>query len=198
MSVADSGPGETVTEHALLVPLGHFAEQIGLLAGFNRVPIKMKTVTHRPAEKMAEVLVGILAGNMHLNELATSSHPLTQDPAVAHAWGQDAFASAAGASDLLRAISPATVDGLREMVRVVLTPHRERLLGQLSPRHLVVDGDLTGLVVSDQAQTYAGADYGYMGAAHGLAKGYQFARVQVQGKTDVFLLGGCLYPGHTL
>ena len=198
MSVADRSTKETITEHALLVPLGHFAEQIGLLAAFDRLPIKMKTVTHRPGEKMAEVLVGILAGNMHLNELEEAPHPVTRDPAVAHAWGQDTFACAAGVSDLLRAVSPTTVEELREAVHTVITPHRERLLGQLSPSQLVVDGDLTGLLVSDQAQTYAGADFGYMGAAHGLAKGYQFARVQVQGKTDVVLLGGCLYPGHTL
>jgi hypothetical protein len=198
MSVADQRQTDTVTEHALLVPLGHFAEQIGLLDAFDGLPVKMKTIRHTPGEKMAELLVGILAGNMHVRELEDAPHPITRDPAVAGAWGQDRFACAAGVSDLLRAVSPTTVDRLREVVRRIFAPHRKRLLGQLSPSQLVVDGDLTGLVVSDQAQTYTGADYGYMGAAHGLAKGYQFARVQVQGKTDVLLLGGCLYPGHIL
>jgi hypothetical protein len=198
MSVADQRQKEMFTEHALLVPLGHFAEQIGLLDAFDSLPVEMKAIRHTPGEKVAELLVGILAGNMHVRELEDAPHPVTRDPSVALAWGQETFACAAGVNDLLRAVSPATVDRLREVCRRILTPYRQRLLGQLSPGRWVVDGDLTGLVVSDQAQTYAEADYGYMGVAHGLAKGYQFARVQVQGKTDALLLGGCLYPGHTI
>src|ERR1019366_5609776 len=114
MSVADQRQQETSTEHALLVPLGHFAEQIGLLAAFESLPVKMKTIHHTPGEKMAELLVGILAGNMHVRELDNAPHPVTRDPSVALAWGQDNFACAAGVNDLLRAVSPATVDRLRE------------------------------------------------------------------------------------
>src|SRR5262245_5944084 len=79
------------TEHALLVPLGHFAAQIGLLDAFQRIPFPMKTVAHRPGDKLGELLAHILAGGMHVNELAMSARPLVHDCAVAAAWGQPAF-----------------------------------------------------------------------------------------------------------
>jgi hypothetical protein len=53
------------------------------------------------------------------------------------------------------------VTALKEELQDVLAPHRHRLLRELLPSFLVVDGGPTGLVVSDQAETYEGADYGY-------------------------------------
>jgi hypothetical protein len=135
---------------------------------------------------------------MHLKELDLSPHPLVRDQAVAQAWGQNAFASASGVSDLLRAASPQVVAALKQEVRQVLEPYRRRLLRDLVPSFLVVDFDLTGLVVSDQATTYEAADYGSMGEAHGVAKGYQFARAQLMGRDEVLVLGGFLHPGRTV
>ncbi|MBV9281963.1 MAG: hypothetical protein JOZ41_17940 [Chloroflexi bacterium] len=196
MSVAEPSPA--MTEHALLVPFGRFAHQIGLIDALDRVPVKMKTLAHSPGDKLAELLVHILAGGMHVKELETSPHPLIRDEAVARAWGQEAFASASGVSALLGAVSAESVAALKEEVHQVLAPYRRRLLRDLLPSFLVVDGDLTGLVVSDQAETYEGADYGYMGEAGGVAKGYQFARVQVQTGRGPLVLGGFLHPGHTV
>jgi hypothetical protein len=196
MSVADPSP--VLTEHALLVPFGRFARQIGLIEALDRIPITMKTVDHSPGDKLAELFVHVLAGGMHVKELETSPHPLIQDEAVAHAWGQGAFASASGVSALLRAVSPESVTALQEELQEVLAPYRHRLLRELLPSFLVVDGDLTGLVVSDQAETYEGADWGYMGEAGGTAKGYQFARVQVQSRHGPLVLGGFLHSGRTV
>lgn len=94
--VPTPSPAAQSTEHALLVPLGHFAAQIGVLDAFQRVPFPMKTLAHRPGDKLGELLAHILAGGMHVNELAMSAHPLVEDQAVAAAWGQDTFASASG------------------------------------------------------------------------------------------------------
>jgi hypothetical protein len=187
-----------MTEHALLVPLGHFAQQIGLLDALKDVPINMKTIEHQPGEKLAEVLAHILAGGMHITELARGAHPLIHDAAAARAWGQERFASSSGVSALLASVTPADVAALRTALQTVLAPWRDRLLHDLSGAPAVVDGDLTGLVVSDQARTYAGAAYGYMGEVGGVAKGYQFARVQLQGTRDTLVLGGILHPGDTL
>jgi hypothetical protein len=186
------------TEHALLVPLGHFAAQIGLLDAFQQVPFPMKTIDHSPGDKLGELLAHILAGGMHVNELAASAHPLLGDRAVAAAWGQATFASASGVNALLRAATDESVAALRVALRRVSEPYRRRVLRDLTPGWLVVDFDLTGLVVSDQATTYEGAEYGYMGEVDGPAKGYQFARAQVQGRRDVLLLGGFLHPGRTV
>ena len=115
-------PTVTTTEHGLLVAFGRLADQIRLREAFARVPIKMKTIEQSPADKLAELLAHILAGGMHLQELRGGPHPLVADRAVARAWGQEAFASAAGVSALLRAASEESVAGLQREVRAVLAP----------------------------------------------------------------------------
>lgn len=196
MSVAEPSP--LLTEHALLVPFGRFAHQIGLIPALRRVPIKMKTIDHSPGDKVAELLIHILAGGMHVKDLETSPHPVIRDEAVAHAWGQKTFASASGVNALLRTVSPESVIALKEELQQVTASYRHRLLRDLVPSFLVVDGDLTGLVVSDQAETYEGADYGYMGEVGKVGKGYQFARVQVETRQGPLVLGGFLHAGRTV
>lgn len=185
-------------EHGLLVAYGRFAEQIELLDALQRLPLKMKTVEHSPADKAAELLAHILSGGMHVIDLSRSAHPLVSDQAVAEAWGQESFASASGVNALLRSVSEDTVLSLKTSLRAVLEPYRRRVLRDLSPAYIVVDLDLTGLVVSDQATTYQGAEFGYMGELGGVGKGYQFARAQLVGPTDSFVLGGFLHPGRTV
>ncbi len=146
-------PTVTTTEHGLLVAFGRLAQQIGLREAFARVPIKMKTIEHSPADKLAELLAHILAGGMHLQELRGGPHPLVAERAVARAWGQAEFASASGVSALLRAASDQTVAGLQREVRALLAPYRRQILSAAAGALLVVDFDLTSLVVSDQAVT---------------------------------------------
>jgi hypothetical protein len=186
------------TEHALLVAYGRFAQQVGLIDSLERLPYKMKTVEHSPGDKSAELFAHILAGGMHVSELAKSAHPLITDQAVARAWAQEAFASASGVSGLLRSVSQDTVEALKASLRSVLEPYRRRVLRELSPSYLVIDLDLTGLVVGDQADTYEGADFGYMGELAKVGRGYQFARAQLVGQTDALVLGGFLHPGRTV
>ena len=201
MIVSHQDQSLLVTDHALLIAYAHFAEQIGLINAVKDVPFPMKTIIHSPADKVIELLCHVLAGGMHINELTKSAHPLVHDHAVAHAWGQTSFASASGVSDLLQSASGDAVAALKSALAQVIEPYRRRMLRALSPSWLVVDFDLTGLVVSDQATTYEGADFGYLGQGSGdagVARGYQFARAQVAGDTDAFVLGGFLHPGRTV
>lgn len=201
MIISHQNQSSVVTDHALLIAYAHFAEQIGLISAVEHVPFPMKTVIHSPADKVFELLSHILAGGMHINELAKSAHPLVQDQAVAQAWGQTSFASASGVSELLQSASGDAVEALKSALGQVIEPYRRRLLRVLSPSWLVVDFDLTGLVVSDQATTYEGADFGHLGEGTGdaaVARGYQFARAQLVGDTDAFVLGGFLHPGRTV
>lgn len=198
MSVAGNEPQLEETEHALLVPMGAFAQELGLIEALRRVPFPMKTVRHRPGDKLATVLIHLLAGGMHINELATAPQPLLRDSAVAHAWDQERFASASGVSALLAAATEESVVALKQELEGVLGEDRHQQLTALSRSWLVVDCDLTGLVVSDQARTYEGAESGYMGELGHVGKGYQFARAQVEGPHERILLGGFLHPGHTV
>ncbi len=163
-----------------------------------QVSFKMKTIDHSPQDKTVELLAHVLAGGMHVNELAQSAHPLVLDAAVAAAWGQESFASASGVSALLRSVSAETLSTLKITLRQVIDPYRRRVLRAISPAWLVIDLDLTGLVVSDQATTYEGADFGYMGEVDGTGRGYQFARAQLAGPQDSLVLGGFLHPGRTV
>ncbi len=195
--VNSAEPRVTTTEHGLLVAFGRLAEQIGLREALARVPVKMKTIEHSPADKLGELLAHILAGGMHLQELRSGPHPLVADRAVARAWGQEEFASASGVSALLRAADEETVAGLQRESRAVLAPYRRQILSAAAAQ-VVVDFDLTSLVVSDQALTYEGAEFGYMSAADGPGKGYQFARAQLQTPDGSYVLGGFLHPGKTV
>lgn len=198
MILTQQGQSLAVTEHALLVAYARFGEQIGLVSAIEVVPFKMKTITHSPGDKVIELLSHILAGGMHTNELGKSAHPLVQDRVVAEAWGQHSFASASGVSQLLHSISPETVEGVKKALAQVIEPYRRRMLRVLSPSSLVVDFDLTGLVVSDQATTYEGSDFGHLGKGTGaVGRGYQFARAQVVQDQDALVLGGFLHPGRT-
>jgi len=140
----------------------------------------------------------ICGGGMYVKDLENSAHPLLADPTVAVAWGQPAFASASGVNALLGKTSPTTVAAVTKELQAVLAPYRQRILRGVTPSWIVVDLDLMGLVVSDQATTYEGADYGYMGETGKLGKGYQFARAQLATQRDSLVLGGFLHPGHTL
>lgn len=106
MILAHQDQSLAVTEHALLIAYARFGEQIGLVSAIEDVRFEMKTIMHSPTDKMIELLSHILAGGMHINELAKSAHPLVQDRAVAQAWGQHSFASASGVSQLLHSILP--------------------------------------------------------------------------------------------
>jgi len=198
MNVALRDRETMATEHAMLVPYGRFAQQVGLIEAVERVLFGMKTYVHSPADKVIELFAHISAGGMHVNELARSAHPLVQDRAVAQAWAQESFASASGVSALLHSVTPESVAALKVELAKVLEPYRRRILREVSPAWLVVDLDLTGLVVSDQAATYEGADYGYMGEIARLGRGYQFARAQLVAPRDTLVLGGFLHPGHTI
>lgn len=167
------------TQHALLIPWGQFAQEIGLIAGIEAVKIKQKTVEHTPQTKVLEFLVAILAGTKHLQDVSRAAHPLDQDTAVAKAWGRATWADYTGIS---RTLTQLSWDEVRAVVRVleqVSQPFLEQELGLLS--RLEYDGDLTGLPVSNTSKTYPGAAYGHM--SDEIRLGYQVGLVSLGSPT---------------
>ncbi len=57
-----------VTDHALLVLLGKFAQHLGLVRLLQAVALPQKTRDHRPQTKLIQFLVGILAGLDYLQD----------------------------------------------------------------------------------------------------------------------------------
>jgi len=91
-------PVATVTDHALLVLLGAYAQNLGRIDQPAQVPLAQRTYDHAPQEKLIQFLVGILGGIDYLQDFDAAAHPRTRDPLVAQAWGQTAFAHYSGVS----------------------------------------------------------------------------------------------------
>ena len=83
---------ETITHHTMLVVWGQFAQSIGLIRKIEAVQLRQKKVEQSPQSKIVELLVAILSGLKHLQELSRSAHPIDQDQAVAKAWQQTGWA----------------------------------------------------------------------------------------------------------
>lgn len=172
---------EPVTDHALLVLLGHFARHLGLIDLLEAVPLKQKTFTHAPHTKLIEFLLAVLAGLGQLQELNHAASPLASDTTLAKAWRQRAFAHYSGVSRTLSAADADTLEAVLAALSRVSQPFIDRELQALlqSGRPVMLDIDLTGRPVSPTATTYPEAAFGWMDDA--VAKGYQSAISSLSG-----------------
>ena len=69
---------EQDTQHALLIPWGHFAQEIGLISGIEAVKLNQKVYEHTPQAKVIEFLVAILSGVKYLQDISLGSAPAGQ------------------------------------------------------------------------------------------------------------------------
>jgi hypothetical protein len=171
------------TQHAFLVAWGWFAEHLGLIQQLQAVSLKQKHYHHRPQTKVLEFLVAILAGLQHLQEISLAAHPLEKDQAVAQAWGQPAWADYSGVSRTLSALSWEEVKRIVQVLEQVSQPYLNAELQVLrTPGNRVrMDGDLTGIPVSNTSQTYPHAAFGHMD--DDIRLGYQAGVVSLESPT---------------
>jgi hypothetical protein len=189
----------TNTEHGMLVAMGEFLRQQGLLERLRRVPIRQKTHTFTPQVKLIEFLAGIMSGIEHLQDLNFGPRPLVPDQIVAQAWGLEGFAHYTTVGRTLDACDAETVRAVEAAVNAFSRPfvdaavHDEVRRG----RRLVFDLDLTGRPVSATSTTYPEAAYGWMNDQVQL--GYQLARVCLSPQTGERLwLAGIHHPGNVM
>jgi hypothetical protein len=168
------------TQHALLIPWGQFAQEIGLLSGIEDVKLSQKVYEHSPQTKVLELLVAILSGAKYLQDVSLAAYPLDKDVAVAQAWGQRGWADYSGVSRTLKKLTWAEVHTLAGVLERISQPMIENELALLSAqgRGLEYDGDLTGLPVSNTSRTYPNAAYGHM--SDEIRLGYQAGVVSLQ------------------
>ena len=171
------------TQHALLIPWGHFAQEIGLISGIEAVKLSQKVYEHTPQAKVLEFLVAILSGAKYLQDVSLAGHPLAKDVAVAQAWGQQRWVDYTGMSRTLKKLTGSEVDALVEVLERVSQPMLESELTLLRAqgRGLEYDGDLTGLPVSNTSRSYPNAAYGHM--SDEIRLGYQAGVVSLQSPT---------------
>jgi hypothetical protein len=179
------------TPHGLLVVLGHFAQQIGLVKAFaEQIDLDMQAREHSPQGKLLTAFLSLVAG---LSSGRALNETLGGDTAVAHAWGLHRFADQSLVSDLLHTLHPHHVQQLETLYQGLWDRHSRALRHPLDVP-LVVDLDQVGLVVSPEAQTIEGVAPGYFVGGPG-QQGLQFAAAFV-GAPFPEALGGCLQPGN--
>jgi hypothetical protein len=174
---------ERDTQHALLIPLGHFAQEIGLISGIEAVKLRQKVYDHTPQAKVLEFLVAVLSGTQHLQDISLAGHPLDQDLAVAEAWRQVGWLDYTSVSRAMKQLSWNESKAIASVLEHVSQPFLDSELAVLRSQGcgLQYDGDLTGLPVSNTSRTYPNAAYGHM--SDEIRLGYQAAVVSFHSPT---------------
>jgi hypothetical protein len=187
------------TQHAFLVAWGWFAEHLGLIQQLQAVSLKQKHYHHRPQTKVLEFLVAILAGLQYLQDISLAAHPLDKDQAVAQAWGQPAWADYSGVSRTLSGLSWQEVKRIVQVLEQVSHPYLAAELQVLRSQgnRVRLDGDLTGIPVSNTSRTYPHAAFGHMD--DDIRLGYQAGVVSLESPTYGRLwLSVVHHPGDTV
>jgi len=187
------------TQHAFLVALGWFSEYLGLPAKFLAVKLKQKRYHHAPQTKVLELLVAILCGLKYLQDISLAAHPLDKDQAVAEAWGQAAWADYSGVSRTMSSLSWEEARQFAQVLDQVSQPYIDGEIQRLRSRgrRIRLDGDLTGVPVSNTSQTYPNAAFGHMDDE--IRLGYQAAVVSLESPTYGRLWLSCAHhPGDTV
>jgi len=187
------------TQHAFLVAWGQFAQARGLTQRIEAVRLRQKNYHHRPQTKVLEFLAAILGGLKQLQEISLAAHPLDKDQAVAEAWGQAGWADYSGVSRTMSGLSweeaHAIVAELDAFSQPFLNAELELLCKQ--KKRLTMDGDLTGIPVSNTSTSYPNAAYGHMD--DDIQLGYQAGVVSLLTETYGRLwLSGTHHPGDTV
>ncbi len=195
-----SGENKTQhTQHAFLVAWGWFGEHIGLPQRFQALHLKQKHYHHAPQTKVLEFLVSVLGGLKHLQDISLAAHPLDKDRAVAEAWGQPGWADYSGVSRTLSSLgweeARQIVQILDEISQKVIDEELQLLRSQR--QRIRLDGDLTGIPVSNTSQTYPNATFGHMDDE--IRLGYQAAVVSLESPSYARLwLSGAHHSGDTV
>lgn len=160
----DKNPLVQQTQHAFLVAWGVFGVEIGLIEALKAVKLKQKKYLHTPQTKVIEFLVATLAGLKQLQEISLAAHPLDKDQIVAEAWGQPAWADYTGVSRTLRSLSWVEAKMLAQALQQVSDPFLQAEVERLRSQgqRLRLDGDLTGIPVSNTSWSYPNAAFGHM------------------------------------
>jgi len=169
------------TEHGLLVALGEFLRQHGLLEQLRQVPVPQKTHGFKPQDKLIEFLAGIMSGIEHLQDLNYGPHPLIRDSTVAQAWGLAGFAHFTTIGRTLARCDAQTVAATEAAITAFSRPFVHTTVHELLRRGqpLIYDLDLTGQAVSSTSTTYPEVAFGSLRVNDQVRLGYQLARVSL-------------------
>lgn len=168
------------TQHAFLVAWGDYAKSIGLIDRLEAIKLEQKTYQHTPQGKVLEFLAGTLIGLKYLQDISLAAHPLDKDQAAAEAWSQPGWADYTGVS---RTLSRLSWDEVHEIEKALEETSRSFIEAEVAllrseGKRLSLDGDLTGIPVSNTSKTYPNAAFGHMDDE--IRLGYQASVVSLE------------------
>lgn len=138
----------TNTAFAPLAVLSALYQQGHWLEPLQNASIPMRERYFTPADKLIQVLLGILAGG---ETLSAANAPMKQEVPLAHLWGWAQFADQSSLSRTLDALSLKNITQLRASISAIRQAH-----SQISQRDwrpfLWLDFDLSPLPCGPQAQ----------------------------------------------
>jgi hypothetical protein len=182
--------GEYVDD-GLMIALGHFAQEIGLLAAFRHfVQIEQKQVRYAPLDKLLTFFISLVEGCGYTSDI---NHRLKPYPALARAWSVPAFASQSAVNGTLHVLKWKQLQQI-EQVFQCLFERNSFALRQPHDELLVVDIDTKGLPVSPRSRRFEWAERGYFPGGPN-QKGLQFSAAFI-GTGFREALGGQLAPGY--
>lgn len=143
--------------HVPLAVLGYALRRAGVLDPLLELELPIKTIAHRPSEKLVEALVLILAGGRATYQ---ADRLLRPNRALARAWGQAEFAQQSTLADTLDALSLTGVGQVRAAFERITraSSHTCRHDFRRGPLWFAKRGDLTGLPAARRA---VGSEKGY-------------------------------------
>ena len=182
------------TAHASLAGFAPLIESKGIFDKIHqRVSIGQKQLTYRPTDKLIFVVLGLLVGCEHIDEI---NHRLRPDKVLLNAFGYTSCADQSVIQDTLDGCVKANVVQLKGVLRSLYLEHNQSqsLLAKAieQSKTIVIDMDLTGRPVSQNAE---GAKKGYFSGRRGIY-GRQLARVLVPNTQEI--IAEELYPGNRL
>jgi hypothetical protein len=138
------------TAYAPLGALGYCLMRSHFLDALRQaLTLPMKTVDHRPQDKLVDALVSLLSGCRAIAQINSRLRP---DLALAHAWGRQQFADQATITRTLDAFDAVQIDQLRAGSEALLRRESLSLRHNLVADWLWLDIDLTPLPISKHAE----------------------------------------------
>ncbi len=138
------------TDHALLVGLGMFGQQIGLFEALDQVRFPGRVYKRAPQRKLRELLAALAAGYRNLQDIDLVADAIRADPLVTAAWDPQGFAHYTGVSRALRRADATTVSDLQAALERISAPFLARDLEEAlaTGGPLRLEGDTTGLATT--------------------------------------------------
>ena len=138
---------------ASLAAIGLKLQELKLFDSISRtVKIPQKVVKHRPAEKLDDALITILAGARGLNE---SDDQLRSDEALQRAFGRSSCAEYSAIQDTLDACTQEKVAEMKQVIATLFQQHAQAVHHDYWAALQLLDIDMSGLPCGPKAELSA-------------------------------------------